>query len=136
MTAKETIELLLEDLKMSPNEFALAIGSSTSVIHNLTTGVTKKITSGTARKIIDAFPQYSYTDLINRENPIRSEKNLSEVNSEPSYSIKEKAIDFVENWETYKALKIISNLVDLEVSKTLLHFKENPKEYEKWLNNN
>lgn len=134
MEAKEVISLLLEDLELSPNEFAAAIRASTSVVHNLVTGVTKKITSGTARKINDAFPQYSYIDLVSMVNPVQNKTESISTNSDiTDIAIKKLAIKSIENWEELKRVSVFEKYLLSEVNNTLLYFHENPEAKKQWL---
>lgn len=94
MDAKEIIQHIIDTEKVSPNEFANEIGVSTSVVHGLIKGTTKKITSSTARKINDRYPKYDYNDLVNLSinNSNLSELNRKKIEGDNDYSKKEPSI--------------------------------------------
>jgi len=58
------LELLLNELELTPEEFGDAVGVGKSPIYKLLRGDVKKITKRMAQRINNAFPQYDINYLI------------------------------------------------------------------------
>lgn len=130
-------EKLLKELKLSPEDFGLAIGVGKSSIYKILRGDTKKITKNLAQKINFKFPQYTIEYLVSLnflgegvkardEEEILTAEEIKIVSR--VFLLKEKQIldvPFFKKWLKEKELK-----AKLEVYKDVEKLKNNLRKKE------
>lgn len=77
----ENFKLFLDDLNLTPEEFGNKIGVGNSGIYKILRGDTKKVSNKLCDKILEAFPQFTLSEIkaLNSTQKIIKIKNEGQI---------------------------------------------------------
>lgn len=119
---RQKIEKLLQELKLTPEEFSTTVKVGKSSIYKLLRGDTKRITKNLAEKINSEFPQYSVEELLalnfeEIQEKVKDTIFIKSLNKE--ISTEELAILVAKNIDKLKKEKVFYNAFVIEALQLL-----------------
>ena len=120
----ENFKLFLDDLNLTPEEFGNKIGTGNSGIYKILRGDTKKISNKLCNKILEAFPQFTLSDI----KALNSSQKVIKLKEEGEIRVQKVVDMIIQHYDEFEQNKDFKRMLERHSIRKFTEYLDSLKE--------